>query len=825
MRPATFRARPDVAHSAADVNDGEGARRERVACSLSTAEVGSHYTMDELRDIATSGVAAAVPPDADTLVAQLQWDLGVSQALDQIKNSQLREQREANRAMASGTSGRHGRRASDTRMGSTFNQQGSKFGKELSKRISFEGLAHTAELSRSRKYIVHPGRTFTIVWDGVVFSAVVWSVFVTPLISCNMADQTLLITGMNALVDSVLATDVLFTFFRAYEDDLRDIVVTSPRSIAWRYLTSWFLIDMFGALPFDLIFMGMFGQDDTTGRTLRIIKLVRVLRILKPREGVGFQIDPSMNPSLVALAKLIFSLVLLWHWVACLYWKVSMDAIEALKEPDVFFSVIPWQPQESVIKGGLGVRYLHSFTWSIGVTCQIFRPEPTTVSEQLFTNFIVIMGFLAMAVIIGAATTVIADIQSQKAETSSRLQRISRYMRYKRLPETLRRRVLSFYKFQYTSMNMIDESSVLGGLPRPLKMQMQLVLHSPLFVQLPLFWMCSERELLFLVQRLRACLAMPGEMLIREGDVGVGIFFLMKGAVETMSHGYLASVLLAISAFGETALRGEKSQSTTSALRFCEMSVLLTADFAHVEMLNPQIKKWIDMYIKERDAQFKDKKTRRNSSDTRVAAVTRACRDWASHDVCNRTFKERQSNDKPGLERTNTSALAEAIRAPHMGGAAKRLMSTYEASRVAAARGHITARIRSLSSKQSAEAQESDTESKLEQFFSTKNLLANAPASDTKVTVSSEPTGKYDRNESRPEPPKRVPSSKRMPPQADIVTRTMHRQPSEKHSVTWPTDTIVPSMAHVNGCAKGPAFKPKTNCTNGTHAHAANLVV
>ena len=41
----------------------------------------------------------------------------------------------------------------------------------------------------------------------------------------------------------------------------------------------------------------------------------------------------------------------------------------------------------------------------------------------------------------------------------------------------LARRILSYYKFQYTSLQLLDESSVLVGLPRSLKLQMDIVVH------------------------------------------------------------------------------------------------------------------------------------------------------------------------------------------------------------------------------------------------------------------------------------------------------------------------------------------------------------
>ena len=130
------------------------------------------------------------------------------------------------------------------------------------------------------------------------------------------------------------------------------------------------------------------------------------------------------------------------------------------------------------------------------------------------------------------------------------------------------------------ALNILENEEILVGLPQAMRMQINLLMHKPVFVKLPLFWLCSEEEMLLIVQRLRPCLIMPGEMMLKEGTIGVGLFLLMKGAVETTSGGELLVVLLAVAAFGEAALQSEKpSDVTIRALRFCETSILMREDW------------------------------------------------------------------------------------------------------------------------------------------------------------------------------------------------------------------------------------------------------
>ena len=79
----------------------------------------------------------------------------------------------------------------------------------------------------------------------------------------------------------------------------------------------------------------------------------------------------------------------------------------------------------------------------------------------------------------------------------------------------------------------VADEDILSGLPRAMRLQIDIQMYRSVFVQLPLFWLCQPEEILLIVQRLRACLVMPGEMLVKEGCYGIGLFLLMKGAVET----------------------------------------------------------------------------------------------------------------------------------------------------------------------------------------------------------------------------------------------------------------------------------------------------
>ena len=494
-------------------------------------------------------------------------------------------------------------------------------GRSRSRRSLFEGLANTAEMSKNRWYILSANGTKLRCWESLTQIFIFCMCVLEPVNVSRIFDDVQGMEVLSGYFDLHLTVDMFLHFFTAYDDDLRDIQVTSLSYIFHRYTHSWFLIDLLTVLPIDR-FASVSGAGSDVTHAMRMIKILTAHRLISGRsQQTSLPGSTALNPSLMTLWKLILTVIFVWHWTACIYWALvrAPETVLVLDESDT------WSPPELVLRSNSStIRYAFAMNWAIGITTQTSFPAPSTLRQFVFGAATTILGFLMMSLIIGSATTALSDLQAQRSEISMRLQHIDRYMKYKRLPKLIRQRVVSFYRFQYTSMNRVDESDVLVGLPRALRMQMSLIMHKPIFVQLPLFWLCSEEEILLITQRLRPCVIMPGEMLIKEERLGVGLFLLMKGAVESLRKGELLVVLLAVAAFGENALRDQPSNVSIRALRFCETTVLLREDFAIVEELNPMIRRWLDIYILERDRKLADPCTRRQSILTKMAAVRAA---------------------------------------------------------------------------------------------------------------------------------------------------------------------------------------------------------
>ena len=99
----------------------------------------------------------------------------------------------------------------------------------------------------------------------------------------------------------------------------------------------------------------------------------------------------------------------------------------------------------------------------------------------------------------------------------------------------MRRRIIFYYRFMWSSTGSLDQDEILPNLPAPLKAQMDIISTKSIFVTIPVFQACEPHEILRMVQGLVTLLALPGDVLIKLGTMGRGLFFIMRGAVNITS--------------------------------------------------------------------------------------------------------------------------------------------------------------------------------------------------------------------------------------------------------------------------------------------------
>lgn len=119
------------------------------------------------------------------------------------------------------------------------------------------------------------------------------------------------------------------------------------------------------------------------------------------------------------------------------------------------------------------------------------------------------------------------------------------------------------------------------------------VVNRSVIETVPLFEKCDATFQHRLAMALKPVVATPGELVIRKGDIGNEMYFLVQGEVDVVGgDGQVIAHLGPGSFFGETSLLlSEPRNASIRATTYCELFVLEKADFSRVLRDSPQFAK------------------------------------------------------------------------------------------------------------------------------------------------------------------------------------------------------------------------------------------
>ena len=111
--------------------------------------------------------------------------------------------------------------------------------------------------------------------------------------------------------------------------------------------------------------------------------------------------------------------------------------------------------------------------------------------------------------------------------------------------------------------------------------------------QVPLFRDCSDGFMRSLVPLLTPEVVIPGDLLIREGEIGREMYLLRRGQLDVIAHGQRVASLTSGGFVGEVCLlwEGTKRTASVQAVTFCDVLVLKKEDFDAVVAEYPEVQR------------------------------------------------------------------------------------------------------------------------------------------------------------------------------------------------------------------------------------------
>eukprot|EP00002_Diphylleia_rotans_P025766 TRINITY_DN5107_c0_g1_i6.p1 TRINITY_DN5107_c0_g1~~TRINITY_DN5107_c0_g1_i6.p1 ORF type:complete len:1069 (-),score=196.83 TRINITY_DN5107_c0_g1_i6:596-3802(-) len=382
------------------------------------------------------------------------------------------------------------------------------------------------------------------------------------------------------MADVVYLVDIFLNMRCAYYDE--GTVQTSKKKITERYRKhGGYLLHVISTLPLEII-------APLTHPSHRVyFRLNRVLRIFTmPKAIEKVERLISKNVNVVRLVKLFFAVMLYIHWVACLWYLVARWE---------GFSPHTWVVRYDIIELETTDHYIASLYWAMVTFATVGYGDvvPYTRYEKIFSIMAVFFGAAVYASIFGNMTNLIASLDMDGLRYREKLSMLNEYMRYRGLPHSLKDRIRNYYEVIWSRHKGLDESSILNDLPPSLRSDVALYLHHHLVQKVPLFQDCDIPGFInSLVVKLQPQVALPGDYIIRHGEIGREMYFLSKGKVEVISGD--GSVVYATlnegSYFGEIALLFEARRiAHIRTTTYCDLLMLTKDDFDSVLCYFPSL--------------------------------------------------------------------------------------------------------------------------------------------------------------------------------------------------------------------------------------------
>ncbi|XP_063768696.1 cyclic nucleotide-gated cation channel beta-3-like isoform X2 [Eleginops maclovinus] len=339
-----------------------------------------------------------------------------------------------------------------------------------------------------------------------------------------------------------------------------------------------FKLDMLSLLPFDLLYLE-FGFKS----------IFRANRLMKADTFFEFsdRLESLMSKAYIwRVIRTIGYLLFMLHLNACFYYVASeYQGIGKTK----------W------VYSGLGSAYLSCFFYAEKSLLMIAElPLPDTMFGQIFQMTNYLLGAFYMSIIVVQMRDVIGAATAGQTYFRSSMDGTVAYMVTNHIPSQVQNRVRTWYTYTWDAQGMLDESELLDSMPLVMRTAIAVDINLATFQKIDLFKGCDQQMLVDMLLRLKSIIYLPGDFVVKKGDIGKEMYIIKGGAVQVVGGPDNSIVFVTLKAgcvFGEISLLqsskdgGNRRTANVKAYGFANLFVLEKKDLFDILVHYPESQK------------------------------------------------------------------------------------------------------------------------------------------------------------------------------------------------------------------------------------------
>ncbi|XP_062216654.1 potassium channel AKT1-like [Phragmites australis] len=376
-----------------------------------------------------------------------------------------------------------------------------------------------------RPFIVSPYDRRYRFWETFLIILVVYSAWVSPFEFGFIRKPEGALAIVDNVVNAFFAIDIILTFFVAYLDRTTYLLEDDPKRIAWRYTTSWLVLDVASTIPTEFARKILPPNLRSYGffNMLRLWRLRRVSSLFARLEK-----DRHFNYFWVRCAKLICVTLFAVHCSACFYYLL------ADRYPDPTDTWIG-NSMPDFHQRSLWIRYVTSMYWSITTLTTVGYGDlhAENTREMIFNIFYMLFNLGLTAYLIGNMTNLVVHGTSRTRKYRDTIQAATSFSLRNQLPHRLQDQMISHLSLKFrTDSEGLQQQETLDALPKAIRSSISQYLFFNLVQKVYLFEGVSNDLIFQLVSEMKAEYFPPREDVILQNEAPTDFYILVSGSAE-----------------------------------------------------------------------------------------------------------------------------------------------------------------------------------------------------------------------------------------------------------------------------------------------------